>query len=161
MLLGTGCVVKGSYCQCHYCKCEKGQLHCSKKGFGSHKGFGKRYCYGSMEGEYCHCDYCRSGSGVKFTFIVFLITKRVLGASMDMDYLDIQVVLCVPINWQTKDVVSNKGKLNSKFWTWSIDFEKALIWPHSYPLSKFINQHFCVTHIKVIIHTNSIKNLLV
>ena len=74
---GTGCVVKGSYCQCHYCKCEKGQLHCSKKGFGHHKvsddihgillelviilsqGFGKRYCYGSMEGEYCHCDYCR------------------------------------------------------------------------------------------------------
>ena len=34
---GTGCVVKGSYCQCHYCKCEKGQLHCSKKGFGHHK----------------------------------------------------------------------------------------------------------------------------
>ena len=46
---GTGCVVKGSYCQCHYCKCEKGQLHCQKKGLGSHKGFGKRYCYGSME----------------------------------------------------------------------------------------------------------------
>ena len=52
-------MVKGNYCQCHYCKCEKGQLHCSKKGFGYHKGFGKRYCYGSMEGEYCHCDYCR------------------------------------------------------------------------------------------------------
>ena len=46
---GTGCVVKGSYCQCHYCKCEKGQLHCQKKGLGFHKGFGKRYCYGSME----------------------------------------------------------------------------------------------------------------
>ena len=38
---GTGCVVKGSYCQCHYCKCEKGQLHCQKKGLGFHKGFGK------------------------------------------------------------------------------------------------------------------------
>ena len=36
-LLGTSCVVKGSYCQCHYCKCERGQLHCSKKGFGGHK----------------------------------------------------------------------------------------------------------------------------
>merc|ERR1712064_17076 len=62
---GTGCVVKGSYCQCHYCKCEKGQLHCSKKGFGGfgHKGVGKRYCYGSMEGEYCHCDYCRCKHG--------------------------------------------------------------------------------------------------
>ena len=38
---GTGCVVKGSYCQCHYCKCEKGQLHCQKKGLGFGKGFGK------------------------------------------------------------------------------------------------------------------------
>ena len=38
---GTGCVVKGSYCQCHYCKCEKGQLHCQKKGLGFNKGFGK------------------------------------------------------------------------------------------------------------------------
>ena len=46
---GTACIVKGSYCQCHYCKCEKGQLHCQKKGLGFHKGFGKRYCYGSME----------------------------------------------------------------------------------------------------------------
>ena len=36
-ILGTSCVVKGSYCQCHYCKCEKGQLHCSKKGLGGHK----------------------------------------------------------------------------------------------------------------------------
>merc|ERR1711974_446551 len=60
---GTSCVVKGSYCQCHYCKCEKGQLHCRAKGLGFHKGFGKRYCYGSMEGEYCHCDYCRCKHG--------------------------------------------------------------------------------------------------
>ena len=37
LTLGTSCVVKGSYCQCHYCKCEKGQLHCAKKGFGGHK----------------------------------------------------------------------------------------------------------------------------
>ena len=22
--IGTACIVKGSYCQCHYCKCEKG-----------------------------------------------------------------------------------------------------------------------------------------
>merc|ERR1711874_181177 len=64
---GTGCVVKGSYCRCHYCKCEKGQLHCQKKGLGSHKGFGKRYCYGSMEGEYCHCDYCRCKHGYGLT----------------------------------------------------------------------------------------------
>ena len=38
---GTACIVKGSYCQCHYCKCEKGQLHCQKKGLGFNKGFGK------------------------------------------------------------------------------------------------------------------------
>jgi len=36
-------------------------------------------------------------------------TVTIAGASMDMDYLDIQVVLCVPINCQTKDVVSNKA----------------------------------------------------
>ena len=38
---GTSCVVKGSYCQCHYCKCEHGHLHCggSKKGgYGHDKG---------------------------------------------------------------------------------------------------------------------------
>ena len=29
--------MKGSYCQCHYCKCEHGLLHCSKKGPGGHK----------------------------------------------------------------------------------------------------------------------------
>merc|ERR1711982_12580 len=23
---GTACIVKGSYCQCHYCKCEKGHV---------------------------------------------------------------------------------------------------------------------------------------
>ena len=33
------CIVKGSYCQCHYCRCEKGQLHCKedpkkKPGYG-------------------------------------------------------------------------------------------------------------------------------
>jgi len=60
---GTSCVVKGSYCQCHYCKCEKGQLHCRTKGLAFHSGFGKKYCYGSMEGEYCHCDYCRCKHG--------------------------------------------------------------------------------------------------
>ena len=77
---GTSCVVKGSYCQCHYCKCEKGQLHCRAKGLAFHHGFGKfetfleilknllyfpgkKYCYGSMEGEYCHCDYCRCKHG--------------------------------------------------------------------------------------------------
>ena len=31
---GTACLVKGSYCQCHYCKCEKGQVHCSGYGKG-------------------------------------------------------------------------------------------------------------------------------
>ena len=35
---GTGCVVKGSYCQCHYCKCEKGHVSC--KGYGHEKGYG-------------------------------------------------------------------------------------------------------------------------
>ena len=31
--------MKGSYCQCHYCKCEHGFLHCGKeKGYGGHKG---------------------------------------------------------------------------------------------------------------------------
>ena len=37
---GTSCIVKGSYCQCHYCKCEKGHLHCGSKkgGYGHEKG---------------------------------------------------------------------------------------------------------------------------
>ena len=36
---GTSCVVKGSYCQCHYCKCEHGHLNCGKKGgYGHEKG---------------------------------------------------------------------------------------------------------------------------
>merc|ERR1719278_1236151 len=61
---GTSCVVKGSYCQCHYCKCEKGQIHCRHKSHHAYaSGFGKTYCYGSMEGEYCHCDYCRCKHG--------------------------------------------------------------------------------------------------
>jgi len=30
---GTACIVKGSYCNCHYCKCEKGHVHC---GYGKH-----------------------------------------------------------------------------------------------------------------------------
>ena len=38
---GTACIVKGSYCQCHYCKCEHGQLHCSGYGHGSGGGYGK------------------------------------------------------------------------------------------------------------------------
>merc|ERR1712012_1474496 len=59
--IGTACIVKGSYCQCHYCKCEKGHIHC--KGHGHGGGYGKKYCYGSMEGEYCHCDYCKRKHG--------------------------------------------------------------------------------------------------
>ena len=39
--IGTACIVKGSYCQCHYCKCEKGQLHCRAKGLAFTHGFGK------------------------------------------------------------------------------------------------------------------------
>lgn len=35
---GTACIVKGSYCSCHYCKCEKGHIHC-----GKHGGYGKIY----------------------------------------------------------------------------------------------------------------------
>ena len=32
---GTACIVKGSYCNCHYCKCEKGHVHCKEKhGYG-------------------------------------------------------------------------------------------------------------------------------
>jgi len=56
------CIVKGSYCQCHYCRCEKGQLHC-KEDPKKKPGYGKRYCYGSMEGEHCHCDYCKCRHG--------------------------------------------------------------------------------------------------
>ena len=33
---GTACIVKGSYCKCHYCKCEEGHVHC---GYGG--GYGK------------------------------------------------------------------------------------------------------------------------
>ena len=70
--------MKGSYCQCHYCKCEHGHIHCKGHGHGGGYGgcgtkkesvvihddvSGKKYCYGSMEGEYCHCDYCKCKHG--------------------------------------------------------------------------------------------------
>ena len=29
---GSSCTVKGSYCSCHYCKCEHGNIHCQKHG---------------------------------------------------------------------------------------------------------------------------------
>ncbi|XP_023329734.1 uncharacterized protein LOC111702318 [Eurytemora carolleeae] len=60
---GDHCIVKGSYCQCHYCRCEKGQLHCKDPEEHKKHGYGKRYCYGSMEGEHCHCDYCKCRHG--------------------------------------------------------------------------------------------------
>merc|ERR1711953_1569495 len=59
---GSACIVKGSYCSCHYCKCEKGQISC-KGGHHGGGGYGKKYCYGGMEGEYCHCDYCNCKHG--------------------------------------------------------------------------------------------------
>ena len=31
--------LQGSYCQCHYCKCEKGHIH--SKGHGHGGGYGK------------------------------------------------------------------------------------------------------------------------
>ena len=36
---GSACIVKGSYCNCHYCKCEKGQISCS--GYGHGGGYGE------------------------------------------------------------------------------------------------------------------------
>ena len=33
---GTACIVKGSYCNCHYCKCEKGHVHCGGYGGGGY-----------------------------------------------------------------------------------------------------------------------------
>merc|ERR1712029_90879 len=62
---GSACIVKGSYCSCHYCRCEKGQINCGK-GYGHGGGYGKKYCYGGMEGEYCHCDYCKCKNGFGF-----------------------------------------------------------------------------------------------
>merc|ERR1719483_1219909 len=57
---GTSCEVKGSYCSCHYCKCDHGSVHCGKLGAKSlSSGHGKHYCYGAMEGEHCECDYCK------------------------------------------------------------------------------------------------------
>ena len=40
---GTACIVKGSYCQCHYCKCEKGHVSC--KGYGHDKGYGNKMIF--------------------------------------------------------------------------------------------------------------------
>ena len=57
---GTACIVKGSSCWCHYCKCEKGHVHCHGHG---HHGHGKKFCYGKMEGQYCHCDFCSCKKG--------------------------------------------------------------------------------------------------
>ena len=31
---GTACIVKGSYCSCHYCKCEHGHVWCGHKHHG-------------------------------------------------------------------------------------------------------------------------------
>ena len=86
--VGTSCTVKGSYCSCHYCRCDMGLIHCVKHGattFNNVIGIGKRiivitvlvriiiiifliiegknYCYGHMEGEHCHCDYCKCKHG--------------------------------------------------------------------------------------------------
>ena len=36
---GSACIVKGSYCNCHYCKCEKGHISCS--GYGHGGGYGE------------------------------------------------------------------------------------------------------------------------
>ena len=33
---GTACLVKGSYCSCHYCKCEKGNVWCDGGKGGKH-----------------------------------------------------------------------------------------------------------------------------
>ena len=45
--IGTACIVKGSYCQCHYCKCEKGHIHC--KGHGHGGGYGKDCVYTNIQ----------------------------------------------------------------------------------------------------------------
>ena len=38
---GTACIVKGSYCNCHYCKCEKGWVWCGHKhGYGEAEDMG-------------------------------------------------------------------------------------------------------------------------
>jgi hypothetical protein len=38
----VSCETKGSYCLCHYCKCEKGRVHCGKPdlqfGYGREEG---------------------------------------------------------------------------------------------------------------------------
>ena len=57
-----------SYFYTHCSACEKGQInHCSKGyksgGYGGGGGYGKDYCYGSMEGEYCTCDFCKCKTG--------------------------------------------------------------------------------------------------
>merc|ERR1712032_770344 len=78
-----GVSIKGSRCECHYCRCVHGHVHCQpgyKGGAGGpgllgkfssllHKAIGKvvelgrialgkHYCYGQAEAEACHCDYC-------------------------------------------------------------------------------------------------------
>ena len=45
--IGTSCTVKGSYCSCHYCRCDMGLIHCVKHGattFNSGIGIGKDNC---------------------------------------------------------------------------------------------------------------------
>ena len=57
-------LLRGSTCACHSCACEKGQInHCSKGYKSGGGGYGKNYCYGSMEGEYCTCDFCKCKTG--------------------------------------------------------------------------------------------------
>ena len=46
--IGTSCTVKGSYCSCHYCRCDMGLIHCVKHGattFNSGLGIGKDNCF--------------------------------------------------------------------------------------------------------------------
>ena len=39
--IGSSCTVKGSYCSCHYCRCDMGFIHCVKHGATSfHNGIG-------------------------------------------------------------------------------------------------------------------------
>ena len=82
--IGTACIVKGSYCQCHYCKCEKGHIHC--KGHGHGGGYGK--CYFTFYNFLKFKIQFQARNTVMVAWKGSIVTATIVNVNMDMDKMD-------------------------------------------------------------------------
>lgn len=78
--IGTACIVKGSYCQCHYCKCEKGHIHC--KGHGHGGGYGE--FQHKSEGLHSKYSFIQAKSTVMEAWKENTVIAIIASASMDL-----------------------------------------------------------------------------